>query len=917
MDQEIEKKLPPGFKVKKQDEPTEEQTKGLPKGFKVVKSTPESRDIKKLEEAAGPFKAEEKTPEQLKGMTVAEKIQYIEDLAREREAVAGPEFGKGILSGLTLGLTENVPGLKPLELEGTTGFSGVAPAGKFYGSLAPISLIAKAMSVPATALAIKSPVFQRQISSLFTMFGTGATVKGIETAFKGQIPSAEEVLEDGFKWAALDAGLRGLGSSALFLDSLLGRAMTTGRTPLEMLGIINRGIEEAGISWSQQEKVAQKAMEILEQPYTEEELAALSRKLEMPKAQRTEAQEVAESILGKPEAAAERQITPQDLKTRQVNDETWHRLNQDVRIQSEPLESKAGDFVKEAESIERDTIQELIEESGERAASEEALGNEIRDTIETRLEEAKASYRPLYQEVEEASKGIISQPVSTGRYAGEKLKEIVKYKTKPEGYERVIRTLENVLEDTGYAIQKNKEGVIEEIIKTKDTAVDDMIEVGRRLNEMIAFDTFEPSVENVLKKVVKEVKADIRRSLAGHPELLEQWNTAEATHGDVASRFGRKSVKSIRGQQAGERVTKALESPTAMADVKQILSPEDLKQFEREMLEKLNSQSYDNAQKMYRKMKGHLSEQNKMLAREIVEAKNPHNPAMREKLVKQSVVDDMSKTLTTGERPEKTMKLWQTPKGQRLVKDAFYGSPNWPQVKNYLERQSFADMVKSVTTKEGVIDFKQFNEFMKDPAMVKNIREQGGEEAVTFFKNMKDMVKKAEWKVKRLDRLPTKEDVELYKKFRKESLGQRKIERAVEKQQKPKRVVEKFREEKIYSKKKGTPKPTDQEMKTIEERGRKILDRMADADFPIQAHAKTLANWMKESLGFPAKAAISAIGLMKLGLSKSVVGMIGYRMLNKFMTSPAMRDVFRHVINTDINTIQLMIALEALGNAAE
>lgn len=167
---------------------------------------------------ATPYDVPELTPEQLKGMSVSERLQYAKDLATEREYRQSKGFTKGVLSGASFGLSEKIPGLAPEEGEFLTGF------GEFIGSALPISKLYNLLGKPLVSLAAKSPVARKGLEAFARMTGmglTGATYEGTkETVKTGEAPAPEELLKYGAQWAAFDGALQVLGKTASFLNGL-------------------------------------------------------------------------------------------------------------------------------------------------------------------------------------------------------------------------------------------------------------------------------------------------------------------------------------------------------------------------------------------------------------------------------------------------------------------------------------------------------------------------------------------------------------------------------------------------------------------------------------------------------------------------------------------------------------------------
>lgn len=877
--------LPEGFKLKKKEETDRTP---LPEGFKL-----------KPKHQGRPEEVRDVVGEELAAAGIEDENEL------ERAAELGTAEGmRGLISGATFGLSKHVPGLKPGE-------NPAATTGEVLGSFLPLSGLMKVFEGPVMKLAAKSPILQRQLGSLATMFGVGAASKGLETIAKGEIPSGEELLEHGVEWAALDALLQTAGVGGRFVKGLLSRSKQTGIPRKDILNRTIKELEESGVDMTNAEAVSAKALEILEAPVTQAEQAA---GIQIAKQEPTKAAEVAQEAL-KPE-----KVTPKDLKTRKITDEPVNRLTKESVVLAEPYQPEKMDFSKEAEELERNFVQVEIESAGPRAATEEELGTNIKEDIETQLKERKDEYRPFYKQAQEASETIQHSPKGTAKEAGNKLKEMSRLKTKPAGYESVLTSLENVLSDAGFVIQREggkKKGAIEQIIQEKQVPVSDTIELARRLNEMIDYEAIEPTVKDALKSVVRAAKRDIREGLAANPDALAAFELAEEAHARTASRFSKDSIRKVRGQGASEKIGKMIESPSMLGDLREVLSPEQMMQVEREILEKLNNQTFEKAQKQLREVEKHLSKENQKLAREIVEAKNPHNPAAKKKLTQDAIITDMSNAFTNGTRPSKTLELWKTTKGQKLVKESFHNSPNWPEVKNYLEKQSFNDMVASVT-KDGKIDLKKLNTFMRDPAVVNTIRAQGGEEAVTFFKSMDSQVKQLEQNIKLLDKFPNPVEIRKGKEFAEHRIKE------VSKGERGKEILEKGKEKRanepvklIAKEKLGTKKELGEAARIAKEstgeRGSQILKRMVQKDFPIQAKTRKWREWFTDTMGLNEKGLLSVFGLMKLGLPNTVISLISYRLFNKLLTSPRLRRAFTEAAKHRSNPLSFILAIENLG----
>jgi hypothetical protein len=890
----------------------------------------------------------------------------------EEEAAELPEvnkefitgLGKGAISGASLGLSEGI------GLEHTEGEQAGFERGQVIGSFLPYSKLINTFTGPLIKLAGKSPVFTRQLGSLAEILGVGAagaTGRAAEKAFQGEMPSAEDLLEHGAAWAALDAGLKAIGGSAVLADRLLFASAKQGKPSFEVLNGIMNELRASGEDFTVPERVAAKAMSILEQEPLEAVGQGFKAKPHVGNAEEIAALEAAKPVeaglrptLGrqlppgapgagglaageaKPGVAFEgfipkvEPISPTDLRTRKISPDTIQRVNKEAVALSEPYAPDI-DFTAEAESLAKTGVEDRIDQYATRAFTEEELGTGIKQDIEQGLKKEKAEYKPFYDQAKDKAKQIFVAPIELGNKILDKLQHVSRLETKPPGYDQVIKTLERSLKDLGYSIEKDAAGEIVNIVSAKDVSVEQMMELGIRLNEIIDFQALEPTVQNVLKGIVKDVKAEIRAGLAEVPDALAAFELAEKEHARVAKKYGSDAIRRIRTTEAGEKIAAQIMNPTTLQNLKATLTPAQYQQVEREILEKLQEGNLKQGRKQLREIKKYLSKDAQQIAEDIVESKNPHNLAAKRRIEKEGVVNELSSSFTNGTRPSKTLNLWKSEKGQKLVREAFKDSPNWKQVENYLENQSFNDMVESIQTKDGHIDLKKLDNFMRDKATVNNIRAQGGEEAVLFFKDLSNRAEVLEYQKDLISNLPekssTKKGHDIIKqayeynteKLREVKATNERIAKRFEAEKKQK--ITKLKEEdkattKLFKEKRE--QDLNRREETTLEEGKKTLKRMADKDYPENAKIEAWKKFILDNLGLNSKALLSifaskkvaaaAIGAHFLGVPTTVGVHLGFKILNKLLTSPNARQLFRRATMSRKNPIAFILAMEELDD---
>ena len=423
-----------------------------------------------------------------------------------------------------------------------------------------------------------------------------------------------------------------------------------------------------------------------------------------------------------------------------------NRLRDSVGIQLKPY--LPGEF--EAERIAEEAIDtELnsrIEDVSQRAVTEKQLGENIQQDLEKQIEFSKKETDALYdiaKEVEDTKKPNLKKTANKIVEQIQKL-EAGDLTLKPEGYSKANTQLRQTLTDLGFGIEEDEAGRIVRAIKVKDIPLSQAVEVKRRLNNIINYDIGETSAQDLLKGPVSELRGDIRQGYGPkNSKARKAFEEAETKFGEFAEKKGKKSIRGMRSSEKPESVAKIIRTPSGLADLKDVVSKEQFAQIERELLEYMRGQNQEKAQAFYREVRPSLSSNTQSVAEQIIESKSPltspsRKVAQRQK-IQEMVLDDVSKAVETGQRPDKALDLWKTKEGQQLIKHALEGNPNKSEVIKYLSDQSFSDFASSVVGTDGKINFTKLDKYLKDPATVENLRLIGGEEAVSFFKNLETL----------------------------------------------------------------------------------------------------------------------------------------------------------------------------------
>lgn len=829
----------------------------------------------------------------LQGMGQAEaaKSKALESVGKETIQAA-----KGAYKGATLGLSQ-LPGtpqaltfglLTPEDLKPEEG-SISAVIGEGLGSLLPISKLYNMFSKPLVNIAMKSPILQRQLSSLARLTGsglTGATVKGIETSSKGEMPSVEDMFEHGVEWTALDAILQSLGYAGRFVKGILKKSKSTGKQSWETVNELMNDMREQGADFSSAEKTAAKALSILEK---EPEIA--SRAIKATENQKNISQ--IEHVIS--ESIAPDSLKSNELRYKKMKPQSFKIINEN----SNDLSAKLPEHInpeKIITDISEESISSKLNEFHPATENPKELGETVQKYVNKALEKSRESYKPKYETATKAAKEIKYKPTSSIKMAESLLEKISSLKTKPTGYQNVINVLQTALEDLGQYIGRSPLGNVKII---EDVPVDKMMELAKRLNEVVNYDVLESTIKDRIKPLINTLKKEIRMSLKPNSEALKAFEEAEQEFAKTSKLFGRENIRNIREIESPEKIEKILNYPSALEDLSKVMSPEEYKIVERNILQKVKELPHEKASKFVNGLRKVLTEDARKIAQDIVESKLPLGSTAQKNRIMNATFDDLASSIESGTRPEKALKLWQTPEGQNIIKQGLKNNPNSKEILSYLEKQSMFDFAKSII-KDGEIDFKKFNKLIKDKAVLENIRLVGGEDAVKFFTNLENYSKRLE------------KNLNLFEKVI--NAGQN----TIKKSPRGKYILEKTgvlnkqasREAKIFEESVNKEKLA---AKTPGVQGQQRIKEMAKKQFPVQ----TKLNDLFDFLGVGGKTILAALGVIKFGGLPSATGYLVARIIFKLAKSKKFRDTIKNAASKNISPIKLFSLIEQLDKEEE
>ena len=808
------------------------------------------------------FQPDDFEPEQRKYEDLNWLEKHFTNEGQQLSAKKNRNLGKGVLSGLSAGFSEAIPGLKTEEgSEGT--------AGKVAGSIVPLSYASKAITYPLKAAASLSPKFIKPLTYFANLLGissAGGLYEGLEESAEKSIeagefipPSPETIVEQGAKWAALDTALNALGWGGRFAKALYNKSAEL-KIPATQL------LEDLTGSIGKTDKLAQEALSKLEDKTVSQ--------IEKEAANVQKTQDFSTLAL-------DRRLEEQakDIRNKKIKPEDLSRLEAANAVQVKPYLPGEFQAVEIAENVMSEDLVNRIESVSQRATSEKQLGENIKQDVERIIETNKKETDALYDIAKQGEEGKFPKLQRTADSIVEAINKIESggLNLTPEGYNKANKQLRDTLTDLGYGVETNAEGQVIRAVETSRQPLSKVIEVKRRLNNIINYDLLETSAGDFLKTPVAELRGEIRKGFGSkNSKSRKAFEKAEEKFGEFAEKKGKKSVQSIRTSQKPESITKTIKTPSGLADVKEVVSKEQFSQIERELLEHMRTMEEQKAASFYREMRDSLSSETRTIAEEIIQSKAPKNSPSRKvtqrETIQKKAIDDIAKSTITGERPEVALDLWKTKEGQQLIKHALENNPNKAEVLKYLEEQSFKDFTSSILSPDGKVEFKKLEKLLKDPATEENIKLIAGQEGVNFLRNLENLSNKIKKNASIIEG-----------RIDKGSLSERK---AINKE------LEKRGQEKLNK------------FKTKNENVEKsnILYKFDD---------------FLNSYGIKAKGLLAGLGILKYGSVKGIGASIAYEVFSRIARNKKVQEAFKKAALSNSNPASLIKALSELMDELE
>lgn len=818
---------------------------------------------------------------------------------------------RAMLSGATLGLSENIPGLG-IDQEERKNASPSDKLGEFLGGFLPLegafTVIGKPIAKKTAEWASKSPYGKRVLSSLGKLVGvgtTGAAVNATSEAFKGEVPSIGDMGEHGAQWIALDIALNSLGKASSFTKALLRRSKASGKSTTKIMEELSERIRKEGIDTNDAEKLSEVAFKALEErnygPHNE--IKADQLKIETPEEYLSRQNE----HLDKLKDIKPTQQESGDILNKKITESRFKTLDESGIKISEPINPQEIDFYKTLDEAEQQTTTSKLDSVSKRADSNADLGKSIQEDVINTRKTAKAEEKALYDPAKKQAASLVSHPTLSRKAAKQGLIDVSTLSTKPAGYTSVKQNLLDVLQDIGKGYQ----------------SIPKQMELAERLNKIIKYELLEPHVSKKLIPVVTALKKDIRNGLKKDAEALLKWEQAEALHARNENVFSNEEILGVRESKNQENIVNLIDSGTSLQKIKNATSKEIHPQIERAVLEKIAESNAKTANDIFREVSKHLSEKSKSIAEDILASKASHPLKSKISSAKNTVVDELSDLVATGKRPSKTLDLWKTDKGRKLVKESLKETINSKEMISYLENQTLKDFSNSLLKENGTIDYKKLKTLLSNTEIRKAIESSGGRESLTFLHDLEKLNKNIEKNISLVEGI-RKPGTPEYGKGVIERTKQKNIEKMKPLSEEglfEKTLLESTNTPKQRGLKKGLQSPTKEKQvgeSKIESQKQKNISRKEELEKIAEKEKTPISSKIEEivedlDLGPAAKFLLGVSGAVGIGPGK--IG--GAYMLIRILERPRARAAYRAAAQRTRNPETFILALQALDQAFE
>lgn len=403
------------------------------------------------------------------------------------------------------------------------------------------------------------------------------------------------------------------------------------------------------------------------------------------------------------------------------------------------------------DAITRETAGRILNRVSPNDILPQTAWREIQEGANGVFQAEQAAYTPLYETVREGSRNIYSNGSNAITSARNLLRRLVNVRTSPKDYAQTTNIVRDVIHDlTGVTPSENLiealnsgnlnlvEQIFDGLIRGNRVRADRLMDLSIRLGDAINYETLVPNVKNLLRPLRTAVKDEFRAAIRNSdPQLLQTYNEADRLYAHTAERFGGDAISNLRGSQTPERMNAVFTQPSNFEHLVGVFGENSpfVRTAERQIIQDLGNSSTRVARDTFQQLEPFLSAEAQQAGREIIAlGDNLAAPGQRRAL-QQSMLEDVSQAITTGQPPNYTTRAMMTPEGYRLAQNTFERSASGREVFATLERKLVSDIFDPIVVGDQ-IDWGRAAQILENPNTALVLNEIIGAEGVAMMQNM-------------------------------------------------------------------------------------------------------------------------------------------------------------------------------------
>jgi len=433
----------------------------------------------------------------------------------------------------------------------------------------------------------------------------------------------------------------------------------------------------------------------------------------------------------------------------QVFEEEAAQISQNSYTQI--TQSGAGDLKRNADNMFRNTQLSIISPI---SATPDQAGRAIQDAANvTFRNEVLGAERAAYSAARESAEGVSGQAPRTIAQAKALRANLTRVEPTPE-QKPLIAFLDNLIADletntpasTTPASKlldssgKPLVGAVEHEAVTEATtrSANELVDMVQNANQTVNYGAELREQSHRLIPIVDTFREEVGQVLSKKPEAATLFGDANRLHARNAEVWGTNYMRNVRFAENPESIITASTKASNMRNLKQgIQNPEIQGVAERAVVDNLTAtRGAASSRRVVDNISPELSPTARGAAEELINVKDPLTTTGGRAAVRNDILKDAAQSVNTGKRPEVILDLMQTPKGYQIVRESMQGSPQSRQLFQTFERLFMEDVVSSVVSPSGVIDFKKARNIIKNPEMREVLSQIGNGSALRRFEQL-------------------------------------------------------------------------------------------------------------------------------------------------------------------------------------